>query len=396
MDLKDEIQLLEKEMIDDRRHIHRNPELSLKEFQTTEFIKNKLIEFGVEIEPLDIKTGVSAIIRGNEPGPTICIRHDIDALPIQEESQLDFSSKNKGISHSCGHDIHTVIALYCARLLQERKYKLAGNVRVVFQPAEETGNGGREMVKAGVMELEPLTDIVVGLHTHPATTVGDICVRKGPMEAGVDFIKISVKGMSGHGAHPHDCVDPIVVSAYLITQLQTIISRENPATKPSVFTIGSIHGGDTYNSIPGEVTLLGSLRHLYPETRTHNIEAIKRITEMTCASFRAKGSVEILDVGIPPIINDPEVVDEIAEATYEIYGPGHVKSFQFPSMGSDDFAVMLEHCRGAQFFLGTGNDSPESRKGIHNGSNIFDEKCLAVGTAILTQFVLNKLKVKNC
>ena len=392
MKLLDEIRNLEEEMIADRRSLHKMPELSSHEEKTTAFIKTRLTDFGVETEDLNIPTGVCALIRGRKPGPTICIRHDIDALPIEEKTGLEFSSLNKGVSHSCGHDLHAIIALYCARLLQERKESLAGNVRIVFQPAEETGVGGKEMVMAGIMDLEPKTDIVVGLHTHPATTVGDICLWKGPMEAGVDFFKIRIQGVCGHGAHPHTCVDPIVVSAYLITQLQTIISRENQATKPVVLTIGSIHGGETHNSIPEEVVMLGSLRHLYPETRGQALEALDRITKSTCESMRAYGTVEVLDVGIPPIINNADVVDDIIRAADEVLGSGHVKDFPFPSMGSDDFAFFLDRCKGAQFFLGTGNNNPQTRKGIHNGENIFDEKSIAVGVSVLTKYVLNVLK----
>lgn len=392
MTLVEEIRELEQQMTEDRRYLHRYPELSEKEFQTTEFIKKRLEEFGVEIEPLDIPTGVSAIIRGNKPGKTICIRHDIDALPIQECTGLDFSSAYDGISHSCGHDIHTVVALYCAKILNERKGTLAGNVRIVFQPAEETVTGAKQMVKAGIMELQPLNDIVVGLHTHPLTPVGSICLKKGPMEAGSDYIKITVKGKCGHGAYPHDCVDPIVVSAYLIAQLQTVMSRENQAVKPAVFTIGSIHGGQTPNSIPGEVEMLGTLRSLYPECREKNLDAIRRITKGVCEGMRAEGTVEVSDAYLPPVFNDDEVVDGIVNAANQVLGEGHVVDFKFPSMGSDDFAVFMDYCRGAQFFLGTGNENVNSRLGLHNGKNQFDEKCLVVGVAVLSQYVLNHLK----
>lgn len=395
MSLTEEIRELEEQMIEDRRYLHRYPELSEKEFQTTAFIKKRLNEFGIELEPIELTTGVSAIIRGNKPGKTICIRHDIDALPIQECTGLDFASAYEGISHSCGHDIHTVTALYSAKLLNERKGMLAGNVRIVFQPAEETVTGAKQMVKAGIMELQPLNDIVVGLHTHPLTPVGSICLKKGPMEAGSDYIRITVKGKCGHGAYPHDCVDPIVVSAYLITQLQTVISRENQAVKPAVFTIGSIHAGQTHNSIPGEVEMLGTLRSLYPECREKNLEAIRRITKGVCESMRAEGIVEVSDAYLPPVFNDDQVVDGIVEAANQVLGEGHVVDFKFPSMGSDDFAVFMDYCRGAQFFLGTGNESINSRLGLHNGKNHFDERSLAVGVAVLCQYVLNQLQEES-
>ena len=164
--LLQEIRELERQMIADRRFLHQHPELSHQEYQTTRFIKERLVEFGIRLEPLETETGVSALIRGGKPGKTVCIRHDIDALPIQEETGLSFQSEVDGISHACGHDIHTVIALYCGKLLNERKEELAGNVRIVFQPAEETGEGARKMMEAGFQKLTPANDIVVGLHVH--------------------------------------------------------------------------------------------------------------------------------------------------------------------------------------------------------------------------------------
>lgn len=391
MNVANEIRAWESQMVEDRRFLHMNPELSNQEFETTAFIKKRLEEYGIEIENLPIPTGVSALIHGDRNGKTICIRHDIDALPIKEDTGLEFSSKQDGVSHCCGHDIHTVIALYCAKYLQEHRKQLKGNVRVVFQPAEETGAGARSMMRAGFAELAPQTDLVVGLHTHPMTTVGEICLRKGPMEAGVDYLKITVQGCSGHGAYPHDCVDPIVVSAYLITQLQTVISRENQAVCPAVLTLGSIHGGETYNSIPGEVTMLGTLRSLYPESREKNLDAIRRIVNHVCEGMRAKGTVEISEGNIPPIINRADVVDGIVKAADQVLGKGHVRELPNPSMGSDDFAVFLNQCEGAQFFLGTGNEQECSRLGLHKGNNIFDERSLVVGTAVLCQYIMNEL-----
>lgn len=390
MELIDEIKKLEETMIAQRRLLHQNPELSYQEFHTTEFLKKELLNSGIELEPLQMPTGVSAIIRGERPGKTICIRHDIDALPIQEATGLSFASEMDGISHACGHDIHAIIALYCAKLLQERKDSLAGNVRIVFQPAEEPCDGAQAMIKAGLMDLTPPNDIVVGLHTHPDTPAGSICLRKGPMEAGVEHLKITIRGKGGHGAHPYRCVDPIMTAAFLLTQLQAIITRENQAVKPTVLTFGSIHGGQASNAIPDQVTILGTLRTFYPECREQNIEAIRHITHSVCEGMRAEGEVEIMG-SLPPLYNDGEVVDDIIHAAHTVLGEDKVVEFEFPSPGSDDFSVFLEYSKGAQFFLGTANDNPGSRLGLHNASNIFDETCIAAGVAVLTQYVLDRL-----
>jgi len=391
MELMREITALSQEMSEVRRHLHQNPELSGQEFQTTQFLKEKLTAHGIRLEPLSIPTGLSALIQGGRPGPTICIRHDIDALPIQEETGLPFASACEGVSHACGHDIHATVALYCAILLQERREELRGNVRGVFQPAEENGQGAKGMVQAGLMELLPKNDIVVGLHTHPLTPVGDICLRKGPMEAGADCFQITVTGKGGHGAYPWDCVDPIAVSASLITQLQTIISRENPAIKPAVLTIASIHGGNSFNSIPSEVVMQGSLRTLYPESREHSVEAIRRITRSVCEGMNAAGTVQFSEMNLPPITNNSAVVDGLIRAADETLGEGHVREFPFPSMGSDDFAVFLQYSKGAQFFLGTANEDANSRLGLHKSKNIFDERSIPAGVAVLTRYVLDEL-----
>ena len=391
MELIDEIQALAPQLIADRNTLHQHPELSHQEFQTTAFLKQRLMEFGVELEPLNMETGVSALIRGKYPGPTICIRNDMDALPIQETTGLPFASQVEGVSHSCGHDIHSIIAIYCAKLLQERADQLAGNVRIVIQPAEEDGSGAYQMVNAGLMELLPKNDIVVGTHVHPAAPVGTVTIMKGPAEAGSDYVNITVKGVSGHGAYPHLCVDPIAIASYLVTQLQTIISRENMPVQPAVLTFGTISGGTASNVIANEVMLTGTLRTLYPDSRTHHLEAIRRMTEFVCKSMRAEGVVEH-SRGLPPVINDPEIVDDLIAATDQILGPGHVILSQAPSMGSDDFSVFLDYSPGAQFFVGSANDSPQTKIGLHRGENIFDEGCLSVGVSVLTQYVLNRLK----
>ena len=392
MELLQEIQQQEECMLADRHYLHQHPELSNQEFGTTEFIKNRLQEFGIEIEKIPLVTGVSAIIRGAKNGQTICIRHDIDALPIQEATGLTFASQTAGISHACGHDIHAITALYTAKMLQERREELAGNVRIVFQAAEENGTGAKLMVEAGLMKLQPANDIVIGLHTHPFTTVGSIALRSGPMEAGFDTIKITVKGKSGHGAYPHKCIDPIMTSAFLLSELQAVISRENEAAKPAVLTFGSIHGGKAANIIPDQVEILGTMRTFYKECHDKNLEAIRRITEGVCQSMRAEGIVDTSGMHLPPIFNDAGVTDGLIKAADEVLGPNHVVNLELPSPGSDDFGIFMDYSKGTQFFLGTGNDDPDSRIGLHTSKNIFDEKSISVGVAVLTQFVLNNLK----
>jgi len=390
--LRTEIAQQEKNMIADRRYLHQHPELSNKEKATTDFLKRRLQEFGIKIEALQLATGLSALVLGAKPGKTICIRHDIDALPIKEETKLPFASLAPGISHACGHDIHAITALYAAKILQAHREQLCGNVRIVFQPAEENGTGALRMIKAGLMELAPKNDIVIGLHTHPQTTVGNICLRSGPMEAGNDTVKITIKGKSGHGAYPHRCVDPIITSAFLLSELQAVVARNNEAVKPAVLTFGSIHGGTAANVIPEQVEIAGTLRTFYKDSRKHALEAIKRITNGVCASMGAVGTVDTSGMSLSPIFNDAEVTKKLIVAADKALGSGHVVNMELPSPGSDDFGIFMDYCKGAQFFLGTGNAEPDSRSGLHTSTNIFDERSMNIGVAVLVQFVLDYLK----
>lgn len=393
MDINEQVMKDQEEMIAIRRMLHLNPELSNQEFKTTAFIRSQLKEYGIEIEECGLKTGVSAIIRGSKPGKTIAIREDIDALPIKENTGLSFSSIVDGISHACGHDLHITVMLYCAKLLNDYKEELSGNVRLLFQPAEENGTGALEMIKCGCISRDPKADLILSVHTSPDVTAGCIGIKKGPINAGFDIVKITVKGKGGHGAHPYKCVDPIVVSAYLITQLQTIISRENPAVKPAVFTIGTIHGGNATNIIPDEVVMTGNLRSFYPESRDHNLKAIQRISKYCCESMNATAEVELLDNKMPPISNDYEIVEQIIKAANMTIGEENIVSLELPSPGSDDFSCYLDYCPGCYFMIGTGNDDKRSTQGLHNASSIFDERGIFTGVKVLTQYVLNTLKI---
>lgn len=390
MEFIKEIEDINDEMINFRRDLHQYPEVSFEEYRTTQKIKERLLSHGITSEPLDMPTGLSVLIKGAHPGPTICVRHDIDALPIEEESGLPFASKNKNVCHSCGHDIHATIAVYTAIIINKYKASLFGNVRIVFQPAEETANGAHAMVKAGIMELKPKNDYVVGLHVSPAVPVGKISLRSGPAEAGSDCIEITIKGKSGHGAHPYACSDVILTAGYLLAQLQSVVSRENRAVKPTVLSFGSIHGGSSSNTLPSKVKLLGNLRSFYSDSREDSIEAIKRISECVCKSTNTKAEVKIFeDQSLPPVINDVDVINDIRLAAKQIIGPENIENMEFPSTGSDDFSIFLKECKGAQIFLGTADNDPKTQIGLHNEGIIFNEKSISIGVSLLVQYILN-------
>lgn len=372
-----------------RRAIHRRPELAFQEFETAALIRRYLEDWGVELLDSGLPTAVVARIRGSGEGPTILVREDIDALPLEEATGLPFSSEIEGRCHACGHDIHTASLLLLARVMQECRDRLKGTILLAFQPAEERAAGAKAMLAAGFGQGETRYDQVIGFHVAPELTAGEVGLAKGPANASFDIIHITVRGKGGHGAHPYLCADPVVTAAYLITQLQTVISRENPALQPAVLTIGSIHGGTAENIIPTQVEMGGTLRAFHEDGRHRMWESIRRITSQCCAAMGAEGEVEIRE-GLPVLDNDPRICDGISAAAARILGADHVHTVP-ATPGSDDFSCFQTLAPGVQFRVGTGNSAPKSRFGIHNPQNLFDEESIYAGAAVMCQYLLEVL-----
>jgi len=391
MDTKNLVKQYEDEMVQIRRIIHHNPELSNKEFETTKLIKEKLTEWGIEIADIGLETGAIGIIRGKKPGKTIAIREDIDALPMPERTGLEFASCKENVCHSCGHDIHCATLLYTAKALNDIKDELCGNVMLLFQPAEEGGYGAEQFKDKKFYEvLKP--DMYIGLHVSPVIPVGSIGVRYGASNASADSFKIVVTGKGGHGAHPEYVVNPITIASYLITQMETIVAREINPLSPAVLTVGSIHAGTKGNIVPDQVEILGTMRTLDAQLRKQMKDSLKRIVEGCCETMRGKGELSWLSAGCPVLYNDETVTQCIYDAAYELYGKDHIFVYKNPSMGSEDFSVFFKFGPGCQFNVGTANENPKSSIGIHNAENIFDEGCLQVGTCVLVQTARNFLK----
>lgn len=374
-----------------RRTLHQNPELAFHEVETTALIRRELESYGIQILDSGLETGLIAEIHGAKPGlcKTVAVRADIDALPVREETGLEFSSKKDGISHACGHDLHTACLLLAARILKQMENEFSGTVRLLFQPAEETGKGAHLMLAHGAME-NPRPDAVLGIHTWPDTPAGMVGMRPGASHASSDTIAIKVKGKGGHGAHPYRCVDSVMVSAYLLTQLQTIISRELPMVESGVLTFGSIHGGTAHNVIPGEVEIRGTLRTLNAEWREKIIQSIRRIAKSCCEAMGAQAEVSIIE-GMPVLFNTPEIIEGIHTSADKVLGEGHVHMLPNASPGSDDFSFYLNYAPGALFRMGTGNENPATHIGLHNSGNCFDERGIPTAAAVLTQYLLDFL-----
>lgn len=381
------------EQVEVRHRLHRNPELPYEERETTRFLKEQLTAWGIQVEELPgLETGVSAVIEGAHPGPMLVLREDIDALPILENTGLDFASQRSGVCHACGHDVHTAALLYAARALNALRGELHGSVKLIFQCAEEVGSGAYKMLEAGALrDCQP--QAVVGFHCAPLLELGKIGVRRGPSNASFDIFTWTITGRGGHGAYPQRCVDPVVVSAHLITQLQTVVSRFNNPTHPAVLTVGEIHGGTAPNIIPDQVTMRGAMRAFDEGLRQEMLKQIGQITRDCCAALGAKGEVT-RDVGIPSIISDREIADGVARAVEESLGQEHLHWVPEPSMGSDDFSVWMEACggRGVQFQVGTHDPAcPNSGLGIHVAENIFPDEALRYAAPVLVQFAVDYL-----
>ena len=390
MDVKALIEQYTRQAIDLRREFHRHPELSGKEVETTARIRRDLESCGITVLDSGLETGLIAEIYGKKEGAgkIAAVRADIDALPVPEKTGECFASEVEGVSHACGHDLHTASLLLAARVLKEMEGQFSGTVRLMFQPSEENGAGAKLMIAHGAMD--PCPDVVLGVHTWPDTPGGMIGVKPGPSHASNDNVVIKVKGKGGHGAHPYRCVDPVMASAYLLTQLQTVVSRELPMVEAGVLTFGMIQGGTAANVIPDEVEIRGTLRTLNAKWREQMIESIHRIAKSSCEAMRAQAEVTITE-GMPVLYNVPEVIEEIRASAAKVLGDDHIQTLSNASPGSDDFSCYLAYAPGALFRMGTGNEDPATHVGLHNGGNRFDERGIATAASVIVQYLVDFL-----
>lgn len=376
MSLVEKVKGHQDEFISWRRQIHSNPELGFKEFETTRFIKEKLESWGIETRSNGNATGVIGTLEGRKPGTkTIALRADIDCLPMTEKSGLEFASKNPGLCHACGHDLHVATLLGSAYMLSQYKNDLCGAVRFIFQPAEETLGGSLSMIENGALDG---VDCILGAHTWPDVDGGSIGVRKGAIMGASDSFRITVKGKGGHAAHPHRGIDPVVIGAYIVTELQTIVSRRVAPLDSAVITVGHLEAGKVFNVIPEECLLEGSVRSQDQNVRKHLAEWIEDIAVHTAAGMGATAEVDYR-FGVPPTVNKDKLVDAISGVVTALLGPDKLVELAQPSMGSEDFAYYLDHVPGAFFRLGTGDDRPGTRSSLHNPEILFSEKAIPAG-----------------
>ncbi len=390
MDIRKRANEIYEDLVEIRREFHMYPELSEREYQTANRICKYLDQWGIEYKKGIADTGVVAIIRGKEGGRTVAARADIDALPVVELNDLPFKSVNEGVMHACGHDIHTTIHLGVARIFKKMEDKFQGNVKIFFQPAEETVGGAKRMIEEGCLK-DPDVDYILSLHVMPTIEVGNIEIKYGKLNAATNEFTIKIVGKSSHAAYPEESVDSIVVAGYIITALQTLVSRNISPLNSAVLTLGKINGGTKNNVIAGEVTMSGTLRTLDENTREYAKRRVREIVENTAKAYGASATVEF-EEGYPALINSDEVVDTLRETAEFILGKDKVKFKEFPSMGADDFSFFLQEVKGAYYNLGCGNKEKGWTAPIHSSHFMADEESIKVGLILQTETLLKLLE----
>ncbi|MGE7273334.1 M20 metallopeptidase family protein [Brevibacillus panacihumi] len=376
-------------LIEVRRDFHQYPEIGLEEFRTQEQVMRYLDEMGIPYTK-SAGTGIVGLIQGARPGATVALRGDMDALPILEAEDREYRSKIPGKMHACGHDAHMTCLLGAARILNHYKAELAGNVKLFFQPAEETVGGALPMIKEGVLE-NPKVDAVFGLHVSSEIPAGHIGVKYGQMNASSDDLSIIVRGENGHGAYPHSGRDAIVIAAHVITALQTIVSRNVDPRRAAVITIGMISGGTANNILAQEVKLTGTIRTLEPSVREQVKERIQEVAALTARALGGEAEVTY-EEGYTSLINNDALVDLVKRNGEELLGEQHVRINELPNMGVEDFAYFAENVPGAFFHLGVRNEETGCVYPVHHPNFDLDERSLAVGAAMQALNTLVYLK----
>jgi amidohydrolase len=376
------------DVVEWRRSLHRIPELAHREVKTSGLLADALEEMGLDVKEGVAGTGVVALLKGSKPGRVVALRADMDALPLDERTGLPFASVHEGRMHACGHDSHMAMVLGAARVLKDLEEEVPGQVKFIFQPAEEEGHtgGAKPMIEAGVLK-NPDVDYIFGLHVWSDLESGRIGYNRGAMLASTDTFYITVKGKGGHGAKPHDTVDPIVAAAHLVVALQTVASREMDPLEPFVLTVGKLQAGTVHNIIPSEAYLEGTIRTVREETRRSVRKRLERLVADVTSAFRSSYELRI-DEGYPPTVNDPRVTDRAVTVLQEAFGQESLVEVP-PVMGGEDFSRYLQKVPGTFLVLGTRNEEKGLTASIHSPHFQVDEDVLPLGSAALAKLALS-------
>ncbi len=378
---KDRLNQLLPELLELRRHLHSHPELSGQEHQTAALVAGQLRSYGWNVQEGVGRTGVIAERGPIEKGSLVALRVDMDALPVEELTGLEYASTTQGVMHACGHDLHTCIGLGVARLLGKDETLLRG-VRLLFQPAEELAEGARWMRNDGATED---LEAIFGVHACPVLSVGNIGVKSGALTAAAGELEIEVIGEGGHGARPHEAVDAIWIASKVVTGLQEAIGRQLDALHPVVISFGKVEGGKAFNVIADRVRLLGTVRCLDIELHNRLPQWIEETVQGICSSLGAKAQVAYRCI-TPPVNNDPQLTSLLESSAIKILGREYVHRLEKPSLGAEDFAELLHGVKGTMFRLGVAGETGCAP--LHNGNFAIDERSLRVGIEVLTATLL--------
>lgn len=380
-------------IVEIRRELHKCPEKSGSEYKTKEILLNALSDTGLEIKTGYYNTGFAVTIRGSHPGPTVGLRFDMDALEMDELIEKPFKSQNQGLMHACGHDGHMAMGIGCALVLNDLKDHLSGNIKLIFQPAEEdarSGGGAQYMIRDGVLSDEPKVEAMVGMHIWPELKVGQAGTRIGPLMAASDPFKIVITGKGGHASMPYKCVDPILIASHLVVAIQSIISRNTDPFEPAVVTIGILNAGTRYNTIPETAEIYGTVRTFDEETR----QLIKRRLETLSVSVaESYGGVAeaTYTLGYPSVMNDTEMVNIASKSITKVLGDSGFVDISRPAPGGEDFAYFSQVVPSVFIWLGYNEENNEVAA-PHNPYYDFDESILEKGVKIMCQTAIDWLE----
>jgi amidohydrolase len=372
-----------------RRDFHSHPELGFQEVRTAGIVARELTGLGLEIHPGIAGTGVTALIEGAKPGPVILVRADMDALPIVEETGAVYASQNPGVMHACGHDGHTAILLTVARILNAHRNELPGTVKLMFQPAEEGMGGADKMIEAGILD-NPRVDRCLGLHLWNEKPVGWFGISNGPLMAGAEIFKVRVIGKGGHGASPHFSADPVLAAAQIISALQGIVARNVAPLRAAVVSVCTIHAGETFNVIPPAVEMTGTIRTFEPEVRTRAMQRFDETVNLVAQAMGCRAEIDIQRL-TPATVNHPGTAAVVQAAARRLFPDADVDPANYVTMGSEDFASVLDRVPGCFFFIGSANPEKGLDAGHHHPKFDFDEVVLPRAAALMSAAVVDLL-----
>lgn len=378
-----------------RRDFHMHPELGFNEIRTGGIVAKELENLGIEVTKGVGKTGVVGFLEGAKPGPTILLRFDMDALPITEETGAEYSSQNSGVMHACGHDGHTAIGLTVAKILNEHKNELKGNIKFCFQPSEE-GTNGEEiggalmMMRDGVLD-GPKVEKTLALHLWNDKPLGWVHVAQGPVMAGADLFIVKLTGKGGHGAAPETTIDPVVCAAQIITALQSIVSRNVEPLKPAVVSVTTVHSGTAFNIIPQTAELSGTIRTFDPQIRKLVHERFEQVIRGTAQALGCEAEITIKQV-TAPVINNADVAASVFQSAQELLPETKIETNSYLTMGAEDMGYMQEKADGCYFFVGSANHEKKLNYNHHHPKFDFDEQALIKGVALMATAAADLLK----